>query len=193
MKRLFTTLLLLSSMFLLAPAPLQSSTNIPLIDQVERSIVKVETGDLDGQHGICTGFVVSASKGEVLTALHCVPEDEPLYVDGVPSTVVKRSETLALIEGPKMTKPPLSVKKGEAKVGEEIWSFGYAWGQLTVFHRWVAHFKDSDLATDGPLAPGMSGGPMTDLKGEVIGINQAANDVVGIACGSNEIRAFLKP
>ena len=38
----------------------------------------------------------------------------------------------------------------------------------------------------------MSGGPIIDMTGQVIGINQATSDIVGLACGAGEIREFLE-
>lgn len=156
---------------------------------IERSIVRISYG----ASAVCTGFVVSATRGEALTAAHCLPQDgEDLIVDGELSYVVRQSDLFALVSVEKMKKPPLSIRKREAEVGEESFTFGYAWGQMLVFHRWVAGFLEGDVAFDGPLAPGMSGGPVVDLKGDVIGINQASNDRVGVACGVKEIQAFLE-
>lgn len=54
-------------------------------------------------------------------------------------------------------------------------------GQRTgLFTRWIQH--------DAALNPGNSGGPLVDLDGEVVGINQLGGDQVGFAIPSNLAR-----
>lgn len=167
----------------------------PFVRNVERSIVRVEFGDLDHEHAVCTGFVTSSSKGEALTARHCLPENgEILYADGVESTLIRADDQFALIQIPKMEKPPLDISQEEALIGSEVFTFGYGWGYLEVFHRWVAAFRDKDrtLMMDSPLAHGMSGGPVVNLNGEVVAINQAGNEVISVGSGVKAIRKFLR-
>lgn len=187
--------LLLTSLLFLLPTPTSPSpqSRLPLIAQVERSLVKLEHGDLSRQHGICTAFITSYSAGEALTAAHCVETDgEDLYADGRATEVLKQNKNFALIRVEAEGKPPLTIRKEEAVIGEEVRSFGYAWGKLNVFTRHISSFLDNDPIFDAPLAPGMSGGPVVDAKGEVVGVNQASNAVIGVASGVKEIRHFLK-
>ena len=73
-------------------------------------------------------------------------------------------------------------------------SFGYGYGWMQVMQRHIASLKDGDIFMDAPVAPGMSGGPIVDLQGRVVGLNQATdpNHTLTQACGVEEIRAFLK-
>jgi S1-C subfamily serine protease len=194
MKRSLLTILLAA--FLLFPSPistLASPPRIPFVEKVMRSIVRLDSGNLETTHPICTAFVVSASAGEALTAAHCVPDDgEDLYADGEATYVIRQDQTFALVKVEAEEKPPLAIRKDEVAVGEEVRTFGYAWGKINVFRRTVSSFLEGDLMLDAPLAPGMSGGPVVDTKGEVVGVNQASNSVIGQACGSSEIRHFLK-
>lgn len=184
------------SLFLLLPSGMGASdftaNTTPFVRSVTRSIVKVEFGNLEAEHAVCTGFVTSSSKGEALTAQHCLPDNgEILYVDGKESKLIRADDKFALIEVPKMTKPPLEISQEEALIGSEVFTFGYGWGYLDVFHRWVAAFRGHDLMMDGSLAHGMSGGPVVNLQGEVVALNQMGNDVVSLGCGVKEIRQFL--
>lgn len=136
----------------------------------------------------CTGVMVTVRRA--LTAAHCVKGDAPLTVDGEDAMVMARSESLLLVSAGG-GKKPLKIAKELPRIQEPVMSFGYAWGEMTVLGRRVAVLHGPDFATDGPLAPGMSGGPIVNQSGELIGINQASNEVIGIACGAEEIRAFL--
>lgn len=192
MKRALLTLL--AALLLLLPSPtstLASPPAIPLVTQVMRSIVLLEQSVGEETHPICTAFVVMP--GIALTVAHCLPEaNEDLFTDGLPSHVLKHNDSLGLVSVADLKKPALSIRKEEALVGEEVRTFGYAWGEMNVFRRTVSSFKGPDFLMDSPLAPGMSGGPTVDTNGEVVGVNQAANSVVGVGCGVREIKAFLK-
>lgn len=159
------------------------------IEGVERSIVKVTT-----ESGVCTGFVVDAAKGWVLTARHCVVQDQPVFINNEPTKILNTSEMLALLSAPEMTRPPLDLRKDRIPVGESVVSFGYGYGWLQVMQRHIASWFEGDILLDAPVSPGMSGGPVVDLDGRVVGINQSIdpNRTLTNACGVDEIRAFLQ-
>ena len=71
-------------------------------------------------------------------------------------------------------------------------SIGFDHGYLVVFNRRVATIVDEDIIVDGPLVPGMSGGPVVNLEGKVVGLNQSTSDAIGLACGTKEIKNFLE-
>lgn len=192
MKRILTTLLLALSLLIPSTQPTAAAPTTSFVDQILRSTIRVEYSPEEKQHAICTGSVVSASKGIGITATHCIDPDGQLYVDGHPEKVIKSGETMTLISVPVMTKPPLALREDEVAIGEDVWTFGYAWGNMMVFHRVIAAYQELNLLTDGPLAPGMSGGPVVDAKGRLVGVNQAANEVIGVASGVKEIKALLK-
>ena len=67
------------------------------------------------------------------------------------------------------------------RVGEMVFAFGHPWGQRNTVTRGIvsalvhAHNRRGEklpiVRSDVPLAPGNSGGPLVNAKGEVIGIN----------------------
>jgi hypothetical protein len=78
-------------------------------------------------------------------------------------------------------------------VGAALRAYGHAYGgPILELWRHLAGYADGQLILDGPVAPGMSGGPVLNEAGELVGINQAANPVLGMMCPIEEIREFLK-
>jgi S1-C subfamily serine protease len=193
MKRLLITLFLFSSVMAGSCANI---FGLSLVDKVKLSIVKTQF-QIDAEQAYsCTGFVVNSAKGWVLTAKHCIPPDErPIYVDEKVSVVLKQSDSMAIVQIPAMSKPSLDLRTKPLQVGDRIRTFGYGRGEFLVLTRNVAAFSPNgdDMAFDGPLIEGMSGGPVVDDDGKVVGINQGVwIDKVGIACYLDEIKKFLK-
>lgn len=191
-------IILLAALFSLAASPTW---------QIERSIVSVQftTYNDEGEPGThyCTGFVVDAAKGYVLTAEHCVPKDDktPLLVADVVSEVIKKNADLAIVKIEPMSAPPLEIG-GEVEILDPVIVIGYGYKDLHRFRRNVSTKDISDrkkkvdlecelIGLDGPLAPGMSGGPI--LKdGKVVGISQATAPSIGLGCNAKEIKKFIK-
>lgn len=191
MKRvLFTALLSASIIF----SSCGNIFGVSPMDRVLRAIVQIQLPEGEST-GICTGFIVDAARGWALTAKHCVPTDPKaeILVNGEASAVIKTSDTLAIVRTNIMTTPPLEIRQKDLQLGEAVKSFGFGRGKMVVFGRGVAAILDGkDIALDGPLLEGMSGGPVVDADGKVVGINQAVYfGQVGIACGQEEIRDFL--
>lgn len=166
---------------LLAPAPTS-----PV-----RSIAEINWRFPDGNLGYCTGVQVSINT--LLTSDHCAPDGLEISVDGKPTRVIKKEEdTFALLQT-EIGRPIIKIAQKEPAFGEEVFSYGNAFNNRThVLSRMVSRVFDGIIVLDGPLAPGMSGGPVINQNGELVGINQAANQIFGFATGVKEIRAFLK-
>lgn len=186
----FFSPLLLS--FLLAVPP----SHPDLVQRTLLSVVKILhtiSSDTDSVY-LCTGVIVDAAKGYILTAEHCVDKNEETYVNAsIPATIVKVSEDLAIIKAEPMMGPPIQTAK-EVKVGEEVVSIGYGDGHLMALWRHIASFYNdsSDIQLDGDIIQGMSGGPIVNENGELVGINQISFDRMGGGSGPKEIRNFLK-
>ncbi len=138
----------------------------------------------------CTGFAVGLT--QAITAEHCIGNMNEIRLNTYPARVVKSNDDFALLEIVEPALKPLPLAK-TAMPGEDVLTVGFAKGQsLIVYRRLVAGFADGSLILDGPITPGMSGGPVLNMAGEVIGLNQATLPDRGFACPVNEIRNFLK-
>jgi serine protease Do len=76
---------------------------------------------------------------------------------------------------------PLRPASVSPRVGEMVFAFGHPWGQRNTVTRGIVSALVSAqnrrgeklpvIRSDAPLAPGNSGGPLVNARGEVIGIN----------------------
>ena len=76
---------------------------------------------------------------------------------------------------------PLEPATVSPRVGEMVFAFGHPWGQRNTVTRGIVSAlvavqnRHGDtvpvIRSDAPLAPGNSGGPLVNAKGEVVGIN----------------------
>jgi S1-C subfamily serine protease len=168
-----------------------------VVEQVARSVVEVES-----KTGRCTGFVVhTARKGKegddvdyVLTAAHCFGAE--LYADRSPARVVHHDpkKDLVVVEVEDTGRPALTLARQDPKVGAEVASYGYGYG----LDRRVTHVADTKtyivnvggpfVATDTTFVGGQSGGPVINIRGEVVMIVQKGTDTVGLGVGAETLR-----
>ncbi|WP_250435988.1 S1C family serine protease [Hanstruepera flava] len=164
------------------------------------------------QNGLGSGFMISDRL--IVTAAHVVtvPEDiKVLFPDGdvIPAKVVSfyKSADIALI---KLFRPrinPVTVSFGDSdalKIGERIFVIGAPFGlDASLSSGYVSSFRRSNagmsnpftttdfIQTDAAINQGNSGGPMFNLKGEVVGIvsqiitQSGGSDGIGYATSSN--------
>lgn len=164
----------------------QAHTLAPAISRAKESVLRVES-----RTGYCTGFVVGMTR--VITAEHCIEEAEnEAIVGGLPGRVVKRNGDFILLEIPDTGFRPLPLAKSVLH-GEDVATLGYARGSnLHIYGRHVAAFDRGQIVLDGRITPGMSGGPVLNTTGEVVGLNQSTTEDRGFACPVHEIRDFVK-
>jgi S1-C subfamily serine protease len=151
------------------------------VAKVEPAVVRVGT-----EYATGSGMVIDTS-GYVLTCNHVVEDVQSAIVmfmggEQYEATVVGRDEfrDLAVIEitGSGLDLPIVSLgNSANLDVGEDIIAVGYPLGlegEVTVSRGIVSAFRNIDgvnyIQTDAALNPGNSGGPLINLKGEVIGI-----------------------
>jgi serine protease Do len=153
-----------------------------LVEQVMPSLVIVR----GHRYGAGAGIVWEAS-GLILTNNHVVGRHTPVVIlqnDGeYESRLIARDPDVDLallsIEATGLT--PLQPAAVAPRVGEMVFAFGHPWGQRNTVTRGIvsarvhAHNRRGDklpvIRSDAPLAPGNSGGPLVNAKGEVVGIN----------------------
>lgn len=153
-----------------------------LVQRVMPSLVIVR----GHRFGAGAGIVWDAN-GLILTNNHVVGRRTPVVVlqnDGeYESRLIARDPDVDLallsIEATDLT--PLRPAPTSPRVGEMVFAFGHPWGQRNTVTRGIvsalvtAQNRRGEtlpvVRSDAPLAPGNSGGPLVNAKGEVVGIN----------------------
>lgn len=159
---------------------------------------------VQGNEGMyCTATTVDGAKGWMLTAKHCLPEDKdaPFILNGtLPIQVVRVEGELALVKVNAMNLP-IPIAKEDVKQGDLVYGagFGWAWGKILVMSARVSAnyievpgWEGEVTLLDHDFANGMSGGPVLNEKGELIGIVQAGNAKVELLSTLKQIKHILK-
>lgn len=179
-------------------------------ENVMPGIVSIEA-NLDIGVSSGTGCVVS-SNGIILTSLHVINKAKSIEVTtstgktykGRVIAILKDKNDLALIKID--TNENLkTVKFGNSeniKVGQQVLAIGNPFGfrgTLTTGIISRIDYQRKKIQTDAAINPGCSGGPLINLDGEVIGINQSiynpdnnrSNIGIGFAVPSNYAKEFI--
>lgn len=146
----------------------------------------------------CTAFSIEPCK--YLTAAHCVGED--MKVDGVGAVAVKVSVekdlAVLLVDA---VKPALTLRQRALQFLETAigLGYGYSWRFPTVTWHKALMFKYSPFEDvypgtwfQGGFIGGMSGGPIIDVHGQVVGVVQRGNGASGYGVGVDVVEGFLK-
>jgi serine protease Do len=153
-----------------------------LVERVMPSLVVVRGHRFGAGSGI-----VWDEKGLILTNNHVVGRHTPIVMlqdDGeYESRLIARDPDvdLALLSIDATNLTPLKPAPVSPRVGEMVFAFGHPWGQRNTVTRGIVSAlvtaqnrrgeKLPVVRSDAPLAPGNSGGPLVNAKGEVVGIN----------------------
>jgi len=167
------------------------------------------------QQGLGSGVVIDANNGYVLTNHHVVAGAEQIEVilpDGrTPSVAWTRSDALSDLAVVKVdTADLIAAPLGDSdavRVGQVVVAIGapealpqtVTAGIISARGRRAEDGQSyqSFLQTDAAINHGNSGGPLVDLRGEVIGINTAivsesgGNEGIGFAIPSNMARGVM--
>jgi serine protease Do len=153
-----------------------------LVQRVLPSLVVIR-----GQrYGAGSGIIWDAN-GLILTNDHVVGRRMPIVVlqddREYESKLIARDPNvdLALLSIDAADLTPLQPAPVSPRVGEMVFAFGHPWGQRNTVTRGIvsalvsAQNRRGDklpiVRSDAPLAPGNSGGPLVNARGEVVGIN----------------------
>jgi S1-C subfamily serine protease len=188
------------------------------IRTVEREITPQSKGEFVKSTGIGSGVLISAD-GKVLTAAHIVQAADRVVVEftegkEIPAEVIASVVTadVALVKLEWVPKEAVVAKLGDsdqAEVGDQVIVIGSPYGlsrTLTAGHLSARHINKQLIGglqavemfqTDAAVNKGNSGGPMFNMKGEVIGVvnnffsQSGGFEGLGFATTSNLARRLL--
>lgn len=174
-----------------------------VIESAVKGVVSIGTDTSTG-----TGFFVS-SNGYVVTNFHVVDEGKNIAVltydkNIIPASLVgydeQRDLAVLKVEG-KFDYLELA-NSDEIQVGKKViaignplgLSFSVTEGIISALERAGPNGLKEYLQTDVPLNPGNSGGPLIDLTGKVVGVNNfkaGSAESIGFALESNVVRSKI--
>ncbi len=167
-----------------------------LIEAIEPSVVRISMSSPEGE-GAGSGYVID-TEGTMVTNYHVVEgatrctgrfrdDKKAEYpITGIYYIDEKRDIAIVKIEAPKDKLHPLSLAKDLPRKGEELVAFGAPLGlDFTTTQGNVSAIRDAQellalgipdyqgtwLQHSVPISPGNSGGPLVNMKGEVVGMN----------------------
>lgn len=172
-----------------------------IAEKLRRSTVQVASG----RRGQGSGFIVK-SDGVIVTNAHVAGNAE-LSVrlwDGssFPARISARStrRDLALLEIPaRNLKPVTLANSDELRVGELVMAVGNPFGFTGAVTTGVVHGigrlpglgPTKWIQADVQLAPGNSGGPLADARGNVVGVNTMIAGGLGLAVPANAVARLM--
>lgn len=171
-----------------------------MIEGAQRSVVQVRSGGRGigagviwpGDGLVVTNYhVVAGGRGNVKVALH---DGRTLDADLMKSS---RSLDLALLRVGRDTDLPAALigDSDALRVGELVYAIGHPWGRIgAVSAGIVGELRgpgSSHIRSDVVLAPGNSGGPLLNARGEVVAINAMIFGSMALSVPSNAAGAWV--
>ena len=164
-----------------------SMEEMATIDVYEKITPSVVVIDADIEDGVSSGTGVIIDKsGIILTSSHVIEDTKDINITLYNNekykarllAVMGESNDLALLKiEPK--KSLQTIKLGDSKrvkVGQKVLAIGNPFGfsgTLTTGIISRIDYERNKIQTDAAINPGSSGGPLVNMDGEVIGINQS--------------------
>ena len=183
---------------------------IEVYEKTLPSIVSIEA-DIDRGTSGGTGCIISKN-GLILTSSHVIENARNIqvvthsgrnYIAKI-LAILKNKNDLALIKIDTKEDLQLAVfgDSNDIKVGQRVLTIGCPFGfkdTLTTGIISRIDYERNKIQTDAAINPGCSGGPLLNLKGEIIGINQSiynpdsnrSNIGIGFALPSNYAVEFI--
>ena len=203
---------------------------VAIYQRVDPGVVAIQVLQDNGSGGLGSGFVFD-KQGHIVTNYHVVEGAKELEVD-FPSGLKVRGEVIGTdldsdlavikVSAPEDQLQPLPLgDSDQAQIGQTVVAIGNPFGLNGTMTVGIVSAKGRTLdsireapgggafsagdiiQTDAAITPGNSGGPLLNLKGEVIGINRAIrtsgtqlgaepqNSGVGFAISSNIVRRVV--
>ena len=184
--------------------------NINVYEKIAPGIVAV---DADLSDGISSGTgIIIDPKGVILTSSHVIDGSDDIKITlpdgkkykGKVIALMGENSDLALlkINAPTMLRTVRLGDSTKIKVGQRVLAIGNPFGfngTLTTGIVSRIDYKRNKIQTDAAINPGCSGGPLLNIQGEVIGINQSiynpdnnrSNIGIGFAVPVNAARRFV--
>jgi serine protease Do len=161
----------------------------PIFDFFRRFVPSPPDPGPGGGHGLGSGFIISAD-GYILTNAHVVAHADEVIVRLADSRDFKGKivgvdarTDIALLKVDATALPTVTLGESESlKVGEWVAAIGSPFGFVNTITAGIVSAKGRSLPdesfvpfiqTDVAVNPGNSGGPLLNLRGEVVGINSA--------------------
>ena len=222
MEKLKRVFLLCFSIFIFSGVLYSETISPEVIEKVRESIVLLSSNEsstpsAQSPNALCAGVVIDEI-GHILTNFHCIYKQKIINLYYYDENDWKEYEVkvvgkdpladLALLEVPKRTKkvPYLKITDvDDIQLGMEVFAFGHPMGMAWSLSRGIISSKDrhsrhpyiKSLQTDAAINKGNSGGPLLNLKGEIVGINtlmisrNQQNAGVGISIRSDVVKNSL--
>ncbi len=174
-----------------------------LAERLRRSTVQVFS---KGARGGGSG-VVWTSDGLILTNAHVARAKEAQVqlwdgrkVDARVTSLDARRDLAALRIAAPSLEPAVAGDSGALRAGELVIAVGSPWGFAGAVSTGVVHStgplpgmgRQGWIRADVQLAPGNSGGPLANAQGQVIGINTAIVNGLGVAVPANAAADFIR-
>ena len=190
---------------------IEEKSIIEVYEKTLPSIVSIEA-EIDRGTSGGTGCIISKN-GIILTSSHVIENAKIIKVttnsgrtyNAQVVAILKNKSDLALIKI--NTNENLQLAKfgnsSDIKVGQRVLTIGCPFGfkdTLTTGIISRIDYERNKIQTDAAINPGCSGGPLLNLKGEIIGINQSiynpdnnrSNIGIGFALPSNYALDFIQ-
>lgn len=156
---------------------------------------------------ICSGVVLNAEAGFLLTAAHCIiaePKDLSITVNGRHAEVarVNRLLDLAVLRFRVKDEQAMELAPSSPPMGSEVAIMGFNFGveKLAVQFGRVSQSYNDETKTiwiDGTMIPGQSGGAVVDAEGRLIGMTSrsyySGASEIGAAIPVEQIADFVEP
>ena len=179
--------------------------------KVNPAIVSVDTQLKDGIS--CGSGCIIKNDGTILTSAHIIEDSKDIIItmnngQDYKAQIIKlfgekKDIALLKISVPYKLKTVKFGDSSKLKVGETVLAIGNPFGFKGTLTKGIISridYSANRIQTDAVINPGSSGGPLLNLHGEIIGINQAiynpdnniSNIGIGFATPVNLIKEYIK-